>query len=470
MIDGSAGLRRCSDVPRPADAGTGTGADPGTGGARRVRRRDVLRWAGSVAGAAAAAGPASAVLGACGASADGTTATGTRRAVRIGYVSSQTGALAGFGEADAFVVDQMRTVFDKGLMVGGTRYPVEIAVRDSQSDRNQAAQAASDLILNGQVDVMLVASSAETTNPVADQCEANQVPCISAVAPWQTWLRGRGGSTDRPFRWTYHFSWGLDDLVAVYTDMWRQVGSNKHVGALWPDTPEGKVFADPAAGLPPALRRAGYDLSAPVAVPAFSGRFAAQLNRFRADGVQLVTGMLTPQEFATFWQQAGDADYRPRLVTVSQALLFPSSVQALGDAAGGLGTEVWWSPNHQYKSSLTGQTCRQLAEDYTARTGRQWTQPLGFAHALFEIANEALALVSSPSDRTGLAAALRSLRTDTVCGPVRFGASASAPRTVATAKLAGGQWRRTGGMLDLVVVSSRYPAEIPVRDRARAAL
>jgi branched-chain amino acid transport system substrate-binding protein len=138
--------------------------------------------------------------------------------------------------------------------------------------------------------------------------------------------------------------------------------------------------------------------------------------------------------------------------------------------ADGLGTEVWWSPNHQYKSSLTGQTCRQLADDFTARTGRQWTQPLGYAHALFEIANEALALVSSPSDRKGLAAALQSLRTDTVCGPVRFGASAAAPRTVATAKLAGGQWRRTGDTLSLALVSSRYPTEIPVGARARAAL
>ena len=31
----------------------------------------------------------------------------------------------------------------------------------------------------------LAAVTPETTNPVSDQCEANGVPCISTVAPWQ---------------------------------------------------------------------------------------------------------------------------------------------------------------------------------------------------------------------------------------------------------------------------------------------
>ena len=57
-----------------------------------------------------------------------------RRAIKIGYVSPQTGPLAGFGEADSFVIGGVRKALGKGLTIGGRTHPVEILVRDSQSD------------------------------------------------------------------------------------------------------------------------------------------------------------------------------------------------------------------------------------------------------------------------------------------------------------------------------------------------
>jgi branched-subunit amino acid ABC-type transport system permease component len=103
-------------------------------------------------------------------------------------VSPQTGPLAGFGEADTFVLAGVRKAFGKGLRVGDATHPVEVLVRDSQSDPNRAAEVASRLILSDKVDLMLVASTPETTNPVSDQCEVNGTPCISTVAPWQPWF------------------------------------------------------------------------------------------------------------------------------------------------------------------------------------------------------------------------------------------------------------------------------------------
>src|SRR5215813_14486470 len=55
------------------------------------------------------------------------------RAVKIGHVSPRTGPLAGFGEADTFILEQVRGILGKGLSVGGKTYPVEIISKDSQS-------------------------------------------------------------------------------------------------------------------------------------------------------------------------------------------------------------------------------------------------------------------------------------------------------------------------------------------------
>ena len=62
------------------------------------------------------------------------------------------------------------------------------------------------------------------------------------------------------------------------------------------------------------------------------------------------------------------------IATVAKALLFPQSLEALGDIGYGLSTECWWSPNHPFKSSLTGQTCQEIADAVrdatTASSGR----------------------------------------------------------------------------------------------------
>jgi branched-chain amino acid transport system substrate-binding protein len=140
------------------------------------------------------------------------------RPIRIGYVTPQTGPLAAFGAADRFVVDGIKAVLRAGLTVGGKNRPVEILVKDSQSKPNRAGEVAVELIFKNNVDLMLAASTPETTNPVADQCELNGVPCITTVAPWQPWFFTRGGKPERGFEWTYHFFWCLEDIITSTTE------------------------------------------------------------------------------------------------------------------------------------------------------------------------------------------------------------------------------------------------------------
>ena len=56
--------------------------------------------------------------------------------------------------------------------------------------------------------------------------------------------------------------------------------------------------------------------------------------------------------------------------TMAKALLFPSALEALGDIGYGLSSEVWWSPSHPFTSSLTGQTCQELADAYESAHGQ----------------------------------------------------------------------------------------------------
>jgi branched-chain amino acid transport system substrate-binding protein len=312
------------------------------------------------------------------------------RKLKIGFVTPKTGPLAPFAEADNFVINQMRQLFADGLDIGGGKFPVEIIVKDSQSNPNRAAGVASDLILKDKIDLMLVSSTPETTNPVSDQCELNKKPCISTVAPWQPWFFTRGGKPDKGFDWTYHFFWGLEDLIAVFNSMWNGVSTNKVTGGLWPNDGDGNAWGDAKMGFPPILQKSGYTVVDPGRYQNLTSDYSAQIAKYKDSKVEILTGVPIPPDFTTFWSQAMQKGFKPKVATVGKALLFPSSVEALGANGDGLSCEVWWTPNHPFKSSLTGQSAHQLADAYETGTKKQWTQPLGFAHALFEIAVDVL--------------------------------------------------------------------------------
>lgn len=423
-----------------------------------VDRRGFLRMIGAAGTVLTGAGLASACSAGLPGSGGG---DGAQDTIKIGYVSPETGSLAPFGEADQFVIGAVTDFFAKNpIKVGDTTHPVQIVKRDSQSDSNRAADVAADLILNQGIHMMLVSSTPDTSNPVSDQCEANGMPCVATVTPWQPWFFGRGGKPGGRFNWTYNFFWGLEDVENVYSDMWGQVSTNRTVGAIWPNDPDGLAWGDPTTGFPPAVGKLGYKIIDPGNYPNGTQDFSAQISAFKSGGAEVLVGVPIPPDFTTFWKQAAQQGFRPKIATIGKALLFPSSLEALGDIGTGLGTEVWWSPNHPFTSSLTGQTCPQLADAYTQATKKQWTQPIGFAHALFEVAAKAFSSVATITDRQGLARAISTMKLDTVVGPLDW-TSGPVPN-VAKTPLVGGQWRKgTNNPFDLVIVSNTRAPNIP---------
>jgi branched-chain amino acid transport system substrate-binding protein len=145
--------------------------------------------------------------------------------------------------------------------------------------------------------------------------------------------------------------------------------------------------------------------------------------------------------------------------------LFPTMVQALGKNGHNISTEVWWTPSHPYKSSLTGISAADLAKGYEQASGKQWTQPIGFVHSLFEVAVDALKRAQDPSDGAALAKAIGSTKLDTVVGPIAFGSDKVPPfaaKNIAKTPLVGGQWRLDGDKYNMVIVENGQAPQIPV--------
>lgn len=386
------------------------------------------------------------------------------RAIRIGYVTPQTGPLAGFAEADSFTIDMFnRVMAERGV-------DVEVIVKDSQSNPNRAASVAQELIIDDGIDLMLVASTPETTNPVATVCELEEMPVISTMAPWQPFFIGQQGnpgdpSTWRPFEFAYHYFWGLEDVIAVFTNMWDQLDTNKQVGGLFPNDADGNAWGDPNTGVAPGFAEAGYDTTDPGRYQNLTDDFSAQINAFQAANAEIVTGVVIPPDFTTFRNQAIQQGFGPKAITVAKAILFPQSVETLGEAGHNLSSEVWWSATHPFTSSLTGDSCADLAAGFTESTGRPWTQPIGFVHSLFEMAADVITRADDPTDLDTVVETIRGTELQTIVGRVAWdgaGVPDFAAENVCKTPLVGGQWRRQDDeSFELVVVDNTTAPDIP---------
>jgi branched-chain amino acid transport system substrate-binding protein len=387
------------------------------------------------------------------------------RTIKIGHVSPKTGPLAGFGEADNFILDQVRGILQPGLAVGGKTYPVQIISKDSQSSGSRAAEVASELILGDKVDLIVASATPDTTNPVADQAEVNEVPCITTNCPWQPYFFGRKGDPKKGFTWTYHFFWGLEDVIAAFLALWDGMPTNKVVGGVFPNDADGNAWGDPKLGLPPALAQAGYKLIDPGRYQVMNNDFTAQITAYKNAGCEIVTGNMIPPDFATFWSQCAQQGFKPKIVTIGKALLFPSVIDSLGARGNGLTTEIWWTPNHPFKSGLTGQSARQLTDAYVTATRRPWTQPIGFQHALFEIAIDVLKR-SKALEPKAILDAIVATDYKSMVGPVKW--TGQPVKNVTKTPLVAGQWQRVNDKFELVITTNRPAPEIPLGGKLQA--
>ncbi len=384
--------------------------------------------------------------------------------LKVGFISPRTGPLGGFGQTDGYVLDLARKALEGGIELGGKKYAVEILDRDTQSDPSRAGQLAKDLINNDGVDLMLAVSTPETINPVSDACEAAGVPCLSTVMPWQAWYFGRGAKPGEPspFKWTYHFGFGVETFHQTYLSQWGKIETNKKVAVMYPNDADGNAIR---ANLAPLLAADGYTIVDPGAYETGTTDFSSQIAMFKAEGCEIFNSFPIPPDFAAFWRQAAQQGLHRqfKIVQVAKTGLFPSDIEALGDLGKNIASAAYWHKAFPYKSSLTGVGGQELADGYEAAAGKQWTQQLGASLSLLDAGFDALKASADPKSKDAVAAAISTLNVTTIAGKVDF-TSGPVPN-VASGPIIGTQWVPSAGgkyKFDYVVTENATDPNVPV--------
>lgn len=418
----------------------------------RMNRRSLIKGAGATAALAGVGGLPR-------------VAFAVPKTIKIGLVMPSTGPLAFFCEHVPFTLNQLKSTLGGKIKINGTEHPYEIVVKDSQSSPNRAAEVTQELILKDKVDLVTAFATPETVNPVSDQCEANGVPCITNDAPLEPYFFGRKGDPKKGFEWTYHFFFSGQELVAALTPYFARLDTNKTIGGLWPNDGDGIAQSDKDHGFPAFFAKNGFKVVDPGRFDMPASSYNSQIAAFKAADAQIVAGVVPPPEFTTFWNGAAQQGFKPKICYVGKALEFPPAITPLGDRALGLTTEVWWSKFHPYKSGLDGQSSEQLADAYEKASSRQWSLPLGFRHALFEVVFDVLKRTQKLDDAGSIRDAIKATDYKSIVGPINFN-KGPFPNCAET-PLVLGQWEKGKKYpYEMVIVDNTNAKDIPVGGEA----
>jgi branched-chain amino acid transport system substrate-binding protein len=108
-------------------------------------------------------------------------------------------------------------------------------------------------------------------------------------------------------------------------------------------------------------------------------------------------------------------------------------------------------------------TCAQYANEYQSSTGQQWTQPMSFNYAVFEIAAQVFKSVDDPHDHQAVAAAIGAAKGEAITGSYDF--TSGPVKNVATHPDFAGQWQKSKDpkfQYDLQIVNNAMNSSVAV--------
>ena len=126
---------------------------------------------------------------------------------------------------------------------------------------------------------------------------------------------GRGFSSDNPYAFQYHYYNNTQpENLALLEDVRALLDRYPDAGALGEISSEDSL-ATTAEYCTPQRLHMGYSFEL------LTDDFSAQINAFKQAGCEIMTGIPIPPDFTTFWTQARQQGFNPKLVSVAKALL-----------------------------------------------------------------------------------------------------------------------------------------------------
>lgn len=372
--------------------------------------------------------------------------------ILVGYVTAFTGPLSMFTAATKWVDDKCLAIINDengGIDIGGKKMKIRVIYGDTESDPTIATQVAQKLVLEDKVNILVGAWTPDNTAPVSAVGERYGVPTYISNSPAESWIESGG-----PYYWAMGTLFYMRGLEIDGIGALKKLDTNKKVGFVFDSEVDGVVIS---AMLAPMLEEEGFTVYDPGRFPKATSDYTDLIKKIQAEDCDIVMANMIGPDFAVIWKQFHEVGYIPKAFNIGKAVHFQSDADALGEGLGnGLLSEVLWDRSFPFTSSLLGQTCDEVAQEWEDTQGTQFPATLGYDISLWEVLSDALTRAGS-LDPEDIRTAILATDMNGIYGHLVFDENQVAPVPCITV-----QWHTgTKWSYEKTIVSSVTRPEIP---------
>jgi branched-chain amino acid transport system substrate-binding protein len=280
--------------------------------------------------------------------------SGTCQTVKIGVITSLSGAQAAFGEAHkagySIALDEINA---KGGVLGKK---IELDFYDDQSKPDQAVQGVSKLLDQDHVSMLIGAYSSENTKAIINPVISHQVPLIIPTATADNVM-------DSKSPWVFRICAGATDYAKAMIDFLKHSGNPKTMAIVYEKTNFGQANME---AMKEAAQAAGINLVAVEQYEAKAPDYKAVLRRVKDKNPEVIYFCSYLLDATTLMRQSQEVDLNVKYFTAAgtgfAAAEFPTSKGAGKNAEFTLSVSQWL-PDAPWPGS------KEFDAEYFKRTG-----------------------------------------------------------------------------------------------------
>lgn len=346
----------------------------------------------------------------------GTAATSDAEEILIGYAAPLTGALAIFMGPTSWVENLCLDVINNqngGIYINEAdkKLPIRVVYADTESDSNKAIEAATKLVTEDKVDILIGGWTPTGTNTVSAVGERYGVPTFTFGSPEESWIEGG------PYEWATGMQFNYDLLCTDIINMWNKMDTNKKVGFVFDTDVDGTTGRKTYTRL---LEGTDYEIFDPGAYTIGTADFTGMISKLKDADVDIICADMITPDYTTFWKQCYQYGYVPKVCTINKGMHYEADVENLeNDGGNGITFSSLWDKNFPFSSTVLGMTCTEIADQWGEENDGFYPYSIGYDVAMYDILADALTRAETLEKGTLLQAILDT-EIETVFGSLSF--------------------------------------------------
>jgi branched-subunit amino acid ABC-type transport system permease component/ABC-type branched-subunit amino acid transport system substrate-binding protein len=344
------------------------------------------------------------------------------RVVRVGIVTSLTGAEAKFGQAQRYGYEMaLGEINSRGGVLGRE---IELVYQDDTSKDEVAMTAVDKLTENPEVRAIIGAYKSSATFPASAIANRYRVPMLVPSAITDEITR-------QGYEWIFRVCASASGYGKAMVEFLTKAAAVGRLAVVYENTQFGSSVAQAALEQAP---RAGVEIVAFEAYDPGATDFTPLLTRVKSSRPEAVLFVSYLADATLLMRQAKEIDLNPRAFTAGGAgFSLPDFLRGAGETAEYTISVTQWTPDSKWPGS------REWAERFKSQFSYEPSYHSVQTYVSLKILADAIERAGS-LDRTAIRDAIRATRMDSIFGPISFDAVGQNDHPVAITQVLDGKF------------------------------